>query len=569
MRSFGTWLGTGDGISAESFDGQSSIYAPLATWVMASSSCFNGLGVVMVPPVGYEHSSSFRALHVLAQELAERGCLVARVDPFGTGDSAGIAGDVTSFQAWQNAVREAAAYVRRTGAREVLILGCRIGGTLALLAAQSVNAIAVAALAPVLSGRRYVRELQVLSLDHEEAGVGMLVAGTEFPRSLLADISELDLVRNGPRSIPCLLVARKASSRMEAEFAERLMAGGTKSEVWVSSALEGFLGRSAERAVIDASFTTDLAEWICGWAPGVPGVDDAGTVLGGMSHQPSEPDCNATWLTWAGSRVSEKFVTVGHDRLVGLLTTPQDVIPPAADLVVFLNSGGDPHTGPGRAWVEMARDLATQNVSALRVDMRGWGDSPDGPGGRYAPGRPYDPHSLDDARAIVEWLCRQGWGRVVLAGLCAGAWVALQVARDTKFGGVLALNAFMGQQLGDPHMVDTETWRATHQPEIAEMKREAAAGRWDREDRAGMRPPAGLWLDSLVENEIPIMLVHSGGDYSLEYLKDRLALRLAAAQESGWVRVHDIPDIDHAMFRAWLRPKVLQLFLDELKRRTG
>jgi len=565
MSSFGTWLVTGDVFSTvEPFDRQSSTYGPIATWVTASSSCFNGLGVVIVPPVGYEHSSSFRALHVLAQELAERGCLVARVDPFGTGDSAGIARDVTSFRAWQNAVQEGAAYVRKAGAREVLLLGCRIGATLALLAAPSVEAIAVAALAPVLSGRRYVRELRMMSLHHEEAGLGMIVAGTEFPRSLLADISEVDLVRNYPGGVPCLLVARTTSDDLESAFAEGQTASGTMAEVWVSSALGRFLDRAAEEAVIDATFTTELTEWICGWAPGVPDVDGASAALGDLSPVPSGPDCDATSLTWAGRRVSEKFVTVGHDRLVGLLTTPQDVISPAGNLVVFLNSGSDPHTGPGRAWVEMARGLATCQVSALRVDMRGWGDSPDGPRGRYAPGRPYDPHSLDDVRAILAWLCQQGWDRVVLAGLCVGAWLALEVARDTKFGGVLALNAPMLYQPGDPIIVNSEAWRVSHQAEIAEIKREAATGRWDREDRAGMRPPAGLWLDSLVENGIPISLIYSSDDYGLEYLTDRLPVRLAAAQESGSVRVHVIPDIDHSMFRTWLRPKVLEIFVDEL-----
>ena len=59
---------------------------PTCSESAAPSVDFNGLGVVMVPPVGYDHSSSFRALQVLARALTERGCLVVRVEPFGTGD---------------------------------------------------------------------------------------------------------------------------------------------------------------------------------------------------------------------------------------------------------------------------------------------------------------------------------------------------------------------------------------------------------------------------------------------------------------------------------------------------
>jgi pimeloyl-ACP methyl ester carboxylesterase len=563
MESFGTWLATANDAFSASTEPVRPGPGPLATRVLGSADRFNGLGVVVVPPVGYDHATSFRAVHVLARELAERGCLVARVDPYGTGDSAGIAADVTALDLWGNAVGEGAAYLRRNGAGQVLLLGCRVGAALALLAGPSVGAAAVVALDPVLSGRRYVRGLQVMGQDHEQAGVGLLVGGTEFPRPLLDDFAALDLTRDLPvPAAPCLLVARPSSSA-ESKLAERLTGSGTDAVVWSSPALEGFLSVHAEQAVIDETLTLSVADWICGWAPEPAGAGPRSDAEAGRPP-PLGGDQEATSLPWGDHRVSERFVTLGADGLAGILTTPPDLGSPAGDLVVFLNSGAEPHTGPARAWVEYGRDLAAHRISSLRVDMRGWGDSPEGPGGRYEPGHPYDPHSIDDVRGILEALGDDGWDRIFLSGLCAGAWLALHVARETKFGGVLALNPSLLYELGDPVVASADEYRKLFAADISERKREALAGRWDREDRAGLRPPAGDWLDSLVANEMPCSLIFCEDDVGLEFLNDRLALRMAAVQDSGYVRLLEIPDIDHSMHRIWLRWKVVELFVDEL-----
>jgi pimeloyl-ACP methyl ester carboxylesterase len=387
---------------------------------------------------------------------------VARVEPFGSGDSAGIAGDVTGLHVWQNTVEEGAAYVRRNGARDVVLLGCRFGATLALLAAASIAPTAVVGLDPVISGRRYVRGLQVMGQDHEQPDVGLLVGGTEFPESLLAEISELDLARSPVATASCLLAARPGSSA-EARFAERLTAEGTEVEVWSSPALEGFLGVHAEKAVIDPGFTVDVSEWICSRGR-LPAAAAGGLQRDGPPTPPTGPEHSAASLEWSGGRVNETFVTVGDGGLVGVLTTPSDMTGASGDLVVFLNSGAEPRTGPGRAWVEFARDLAIHQVSTLRVDMRGWGDSPDAPGGRYVPGHPYDVHSIDDTRDLVGSLGREGWERVVVSGLCAGAWLGLYVARDTEFGGVLAINPSLQYELGEPILASADDYRRPFTP---------------------------------------------------------------------------------------------------------
>ena len=59
------------------------------SWLTAPGGGASSVGVVIVPPIGYEYWSSHRTLRTLAERLAEQGCSRLRFDFDGTGDSAG------------------------------------------------------------------------------------------------------------------------------------------------------------------------------------------------------------------------------------------------------------------------------------------------------------------------------------------------------------------------------------------------------------------------------------------------------------------------------------------------
>ena len=82
MRTTGVWI---DG------SGPAFVAGPLAGWVTRPERT-NGVAVVLLPAVGYGHSTGHRMLRVLAEALAARGCTAVRIDYPGTGD---IAGDAT------------------------------------------------------------------------------------------------------------------------------------------------------------------------------------------------------------------------------------------------------------------------------------------------------------------------------------------------------------------------------------------------------------------------------------------------------------------------------------------
>jgi len=258
-------------------------------------------------------------------------------------------------------------------------------------------------------------------------------------------------------------------------------------------------------------------------------------------------------VAWQGATVEEEVVELGRLGFVGILTKPPSGV--SRGTVVWLNSGSEHHVGPGRAWVEYARTLALSGCSSLRVDFSGWGESPDL---GHAPGRPYDQHGVGEVGEIVNALRDSGHGAIVLAGLCAGAWIALRAALDVDVEGVLALNPQLYWQPGDPVEANIDT--ETHVRRLSEMRRDkrgAAIGAWSFLDMAGVRPPAARWVDALARRQTPVLALFAEGDDGLEYIQDRIARAFRRACRGGLIDATTVPGIDHPMHRHWQRPSMV------------
>jgi pimeloyl-ACP methyl ester carboxylesterase len=220
---------------------------------------------------------------------------------------------------------------------------------------------------------------------------------------------------------------------------------------------------------------------------------------------------------------------------------------------VLLNPGSESHVGPGRAWVEFARALAARGNQAVRVDFRGWGESPDD--GRV-PARLYDPRGVEDTVEIVRALEAAGHPRVVIVGLCASAWIALRAVLDHSLAGVIALNPQMYWEQGDTLEIDWVKVRAGREREIARIERGERWGLWNVLDALGYRPWGAAWLEDLKATGVPIHLVFTDGDDGLVFLRSRHRRRLGRVQRAGTVTVRELPGVDHPLHLAWRRPQV-------------
>src|SRR4029077_17343514 len=130
-----------------------------------------------------------------------------------------------------------------------------------------------------------------------------------------------------------------------------------------------------------------------------------------------------------GAGHHERAVRFGPgDRLFGIFTEPAGGAGTALSVIV-LNTGCEYHVGPNRLYVPLAREWATRGHLVLRYDLGGIGDSAPPPG--IEENEVYPAHALGDAHQAIALVRNEAPGRrVILAGLCSGAWLAFLAARE-------------------------------------------------------------------------------------------------------------------------------------------
>lgn len=510
---------------------------PLAGWWTAPDRPSRA-GVVIAPPLGYEYWSCYRSLRTLAESLARAGWHALRFDWDGTGNSAGAADDPNRVAEWRASIASAVTAMRNAGILQVALLGLRVAATVALLDAATLDVDALVACAPVISGKRWLRELKMLGISHPENPGTLTYSGLVIDSVTARELAAIDLAKVAPQGAKrTLLVTQRGAA--EPPFIKTLRSRGHGVDVHACESLQTMLEAPAGEDALPKDFVEPIIQWL-----GAPSASASG------AQPPVEQTAS---IAWSSGTVLATFATIAG--LAAVCTRAQDSRPDT--VVVFLNSGADPHIGPGRAWVEYSRELALHGYACVCADFTAFGESPDG---NRPPGRPYDPHCVDDTVRLVAAL-RSRYRRVVLAGLCVGAWVALRAALDIRVDGVFALNPLLWWKPGLPIIIrvpDTIAWRAPMRKRQRLLKQ---FGVWSLLDAVGIRPMALRWLVELSRKRVPVMLSYAEGDDGLAHLRDCCSRRIEHESRRGYLAVEEVPGIDHPMFRLWRRRAIVEQML--------
>jgi pimeloyl-ACP methyl ester carboxylesterase len=387
----------------------------------------SGLGLLIVPPFGWEDVCTYRPLRAVAKLMAEAGIPVMRYDLAGTGDSGGAMHDEGVVERWIRSIGAAADQLRAaTGVRDVAVLGVRLGAMLALAAAARGAAIQDLILwGGQVNGRGYLRELKAFrNLEVQEYAVDEPVPpqpepGIEAGGFLIPPGAEEELMKLNLSSVPLMeerrvLLLSRDDMPVDNALKNALEAAGAQWEM-----LRG-IGYGAMNAIPhETEWPRATAVAVREWLLGRPAVE--GRPVGGFRGVEREAP---------GAGVIETALTI--DGNFGVLCEPSMAQTAGGWCLLFLNAGAIRRIGPGRMWVETARRWASRGVPSLRLDLADIGDS-EGADEPLPVEVLYRESLVEQVQAAMDELERRmGARRFILTGLCAGAFWSFHTAIATE-----------------------------------------------------------------------------------------------------------------------------------------
>jgi len=252
----------------------SPLHAAYHAPAQAQASC----PVLICPPLFEERKSAYAALRKLCLRLAAAGRASMRFDYRGSGESGGR----SATRRWAHLAEDVAAareaLARLSGREDVVLLGLRLGATLALQEAVGAGVKVVVALAPILSGAGQVRQWKMRSriraeltdsntgvspVQHGQDACGTLdFDGYEVHPGFFDDVAALDLLKAPPALHgPALIVQISHRSGPSPESQQFVAALGGKAE-WECLRLEPFWDK------LDDVDTGPLEDIVCRWVSG-------------------------------------------------------------------------------------------------------------------------------------------------------------------------------------------------------------------------------------------------------------------------------------------------------------
>ncbi len=535
------------------------------------------IGVIMCSAQGFEELCARKDWRLLAQSIADLGLPVLRFDYAGTADAPGGDEDPGRLDAWRASLDAAVAFMRReVGVREIVLVGLRLGATLAAQIADKIHGFV--ALHPVVSGKAYARELGVLSkiISHVEGAAapadGLAVAGFLTTSETLAALNSIDLRKSQRAPARDILIC----APQDAMGAEALAVHWRQLGAAVDCV--DFSGYGAWISDPTTSRRPELAfSHVVKWLE--------------QNIAPRAKPRAAPFTPLNARVVGVDFVEQSHwfgagHNLFGVLCEPARPRL-GASTVVVANAGRNGHIGWARASVNMARALAALGHASLRIDVAGIGDAPDIEGRN--PQVMYCDEPIEDLRAALDFLAARGFEKFCVVGLCSGAHLAFHTAlRDARIERLVMANlqrfiwkngdsleiaiqqSYRSSDHYKRHFFRAETWKRMARGEVAvagiaralfARVVEKIAARKNGE-RASVRG----WLRNLSNRGARLLLVYADSDGGVDELTRHFGAGGRDLAKFPGASLAFIANADHNLTPRAARDRLTALTADFLER---
>jgi hypothetical protein len=268
---------------------------------------------------------------------------------------------------------------------------------------------------------------------------------------------------------------------------------------------------------------------------------------------------------------TERIVRLGPDeRLLGIVTLPAQPRP-GAPALLLMNAGVVHRIGPHRLNVKLARALAQDGITSIRIDLSGLGDSPAATGATH-----FGQQAIRDLQAAMAHLEQSdGIRRFVVFGLCSGAVNGYRLAlADERIAGLLMFDGYVfptwkTHVLRRVTRLRTLPWSALALKAVQWLtgrrpRREPEPGDDTDDTHLGIpsRPEFARAMETLVTRGTSVYIVYSGSFLEGHNYAGQLRDAFRRAMFLDRIRYDFLPDVDHTVTPLAAQRKVLAAVRD-------
>ncbi|WP_299809890.1 alpha/beta hydrolase [uncultured Roseibium sp.] len=546
-------------------------------------------GVLLCRPWGRDEVCCRKFYRTLADVLAASGYPTLRFDYSGTVDSLDPDAD-EGLEDWVRGAEKSADVLKDiSGCERIVVFGLGLGAVVSHeLAGRRHDLSGAIIAAPIVNGRRYIREINLLAkmlYETEHIPLNLLdtrktsVLGNVMPGKVAEDVSRKKLDDPATLTQIPLLFFSRGKNKSDCSYAKDLKA---RSRHVTVKEFHEFEDLTAE--VLTSKVPFDLIESCLGWMRETQPARKS-------FPAPVNADKYPPVLTADNFTETAAFVETRKKKLLTVTTRPVSCSPDAP-VFIFGNTGGyDHHGGLARDSVTAARALAEAGAISIRFDGSNTGDSyPDLPAGEETL---YSETSIQDFKNIVDFAAARFEGPITLVGRCSSAYSAFHLAaRDQRVRQLILVNQlkyiwdpkvpvnlkYMGHRSTEEYkkrLLDPQIFKRLFKGQIniraaslgiARLLKQRTAEKitpfFPRMTSLGrMRLEALDMFETLRDRNIPVHIFCTLGDESINLLKVHFGPKFEAFSQFRNISYSTIGDSDHCLMPDHARHALTDLLL--------
>lgn len=514
--------------------------------------------VLLVPSIAHEERTLCGCVVALGHALADAGLASLLIDLTGTLQSNGDLDTADLGSHWRADIRRGVQHLRQAGFEHVIVIGMRVGALLALDALADESVLGIVSWAPILSGRRFVRELKVLQgtsmVGATAASEQICIAGFDLGANLLAHLSSLDTARLARLPTQDLLVLDAPTTPLD-KWVGQIEAQGVRVRRAEPAEPDAWLGQTDALPTLPFTDIGTVAAWCAS-------LRDAQPHAGATVSQPG-PLSTTISFDHRGERVRETVLDI--KGLSGVLSEPGGRTVRGATLLALST------VGPGRSFAQFARDEASRGRRSVRLDLAGFGTSDR----RVNPfgGEVYTLSGCVDVADAVNHLRCHGHDAIAMLGFCASAWSMIQAGPLPGVCAAMAINVALYVDPG--HVADFSAGGPSTAPQwlrslLGDPLSRRVIGKL-RQIANARKLPVG-WLEQFGRADADVLLAFSDHDPGEAYLRRQLGRVLRRQVNDGLLRIRSYPGLGHLLEQPNARAQAfadVSAFLQDLDRKLA